>query len=166
MRPPHRVWRVGADVDTDQLAPGAVMAFGIDVIAQHCLRGLRPEFAEGVQLGDVLVAGPNFGVGSSREQAAAALAHLGLAAVIAPSFSGLFFRNAYNLGLLLLICPQADRLAEGDTVSLNPRAGCVIRADGTVLACEPISDFLLDLVQAGGLMPKLRQLLSTERPHA
>lgn len=164
-QPPHRVWRVGADVDTDQLAPGGVMSFGIEVIAQHCLRGLRPELAGSVQPGDVLVAGPNFGIGSSREQAAAALVHLGVAAVIAPSFSGLFFRNAFNLGLLLMTCPQADRLAEGATVSLDPRAGRVICTDGTALTCEPIAGFLLDLVQAGGLLPKLRQRLSTERPH-
>ena len=67
-----RVWRVGADIDTDALAPGAYMKFGIDEIARHCLQRVRPDFAAGVRPGDVLVAGPNFGIGSSREQAAAA----------------------------------------------------------------------------------------------
>lgn len=102
-----RVWKLGADVDTDALAPGAYMKHGIDVIAQHCLEALRPDFAAAVRPGDVLVAGANFGIGSSREQAAGALVHLGVRAVIAPSFSGLFFRNAFNLGLLLLTCPDA-----------------------------------------------------------
>jgi len=88
--PNCRVWRLGADVDTDVLAPGAYMKHGLDIIAVHCLESLRPEFASQVKPGDVVVAGPNFGIGSSREQAAAALRHLGIAAVIAPSFGGLF----------------------------------------------------------------------------
>ena len=74
----HRVWRVGADIDTDALAPGAYMKFGIDEIARHCLEIARPDFAASVQPGDVIVAGPNFGIGSSREQAAAALVRLGV----------------------------------------------------------------------------------------
>jgi 3-isopropylmalate/(R)-2-methylmalate dehydratase small subunit len=150
-----RVWKLGADVDTDALAPGAYMKHGIDVIAQHCLEALRPDFAAAVRPGDVLVAGPNFGIGSSREQAAGALVHLGVRAVIAPSFSGLFFRNAFNLGLLLLTCPQAEQLQEGDAVTLV--AAGVQQADGTVLPCQPIPDFLMNMVQAGGLMNVLKQ---------
>ena len=150
-----RVWKLGADVDTDALAPGAYMKHGIDVIAQHCLEALRPDFAAAVRPGDVLVAGANFGIGSSREQAAGALVHLGVRAVIAPSFSGLFFRNAFNLGLLLLTCPQAELLQEGDAVTLVT-AG-VQRADGTVLTCQPIPDFLMNMVKAGGLMNVLKQ---------
>ena len=71
-----RVWRLGADVDTDALAPGHAMKHGLDVIARHCLESLRPDFASGVQPGDVIVAGPNFGIGSSREQAASVLVQL------------------------------------------------------------------------------------------
>jgi 3-isopropylmalate/(R)-2-methylmalate dehydratase small subunit len=108
----HRAWRLGADIDTDQLAPGAYMKFGIDEIARHCLERVRPEFAAEARPGDVIVAGPNFGIGSSREQAASALVTLGLRAVIAPSFSGLYFRNAFNVGLLLLTCAQADAVNE------------------------------------------------------
>lgn len=150
-----RVWKLGADVDTDALAPGAYMKNGIDVIAQHCLEAMRPDFASEVRSGDVLVAGPNFGIGSSREQAAGALVHLGVRAVIAPSFSGLFFRNAFNLGLLLLTCPEAEQLFEGEVITLSP-AG-VHRADGSVLPCQPIPDFLMDMVRAGGLMNVLKQ---------
>ena len=151
----HRVWKFGPDIDTDALAPGAYMKLGIEGIAPHCLEAVRPEFAAQVQPGAVIAAGPNFGIGSSREQAVAALVHLGVKAVIAPSFSGLFFRNAFNLGLLLLTCPQAEQLQEGDAVTLVP-AG-VQQADGTVLPCQPIPDFLMNMVQAGGLMNVLKQ---------
>lgn len=106
----HRIWHVGDDVDTDALAPGAYMQHGVDVIAPRCLGNLLPAFAQAVKPGDVIVAGRSFGIGSSHEQPAAVLVHLGVAAVIAPSFGGLFFRNAFNLGLLLLTCPQSKVL--------------------------------------------------------
>ena len=80
------------------------MKYGAEVIAQHCLEALRPQFALEVRAGDVIVAGPDFGIGSSREQAAAALVHLGWPPSIAPSYGGLYFRNAFNIGLLLLTC--------------------------------------------------------------
>ncbi|MFF7399234.1 3-isopropylmalate dehydratase [Achromobacter sp. NPDC008082] len=156
----HRVWRVGADIDTDALAPGAYMKFGIDEIARHCLQRVRPEFAAQVQPGDVLVAGPNFGIGSSREQAAAALVRLGVAAVIAPSFNGLYFRNAFNVGLLLLTCPQAESLADGERITFDATAGRVVREQGgahSELHCETVPAFLMDMVRAGGLLNLLKQ---------
>ena len=152
-----RVWRVPADVDTDQLAPGHAMKYGVDVIARHCLESVRPEFARSVQRGDVVVAGHNFGIGSSREQAAAVLVHLGVAAVVAPSYGGLFFRNAFNLGLLLLSCRQAAEIADGSPLSIDLPGGAVGLADGRRLPVEPIPDFLLDMVRAGGLLPLLKQ---------
>jgi 3-isopropylmalate/(R)-2-methylmalate dehydratase small subunit len=138
------------------------MKHGMDVVAKHCLERLRPEFAAGVQRGDVLVAGADFGIGSSREQAASVLVHLGVAAVIAPSYSGLYFRNAFNVGLLLLTCPHAGEIGEGERVSFDARAGCVVRADGDVLTIEPIPGFLLDMVEAGGLLAQLRQRLAAK----
>ena len=153
----HRVWRLGAQVDTDALAPGGWMQHGVDVIAQHCLEALRPEFAANVRPGDVVVAGRDFGIGSSREQAAAALRHLGVAAVIAPSFSGLFFRNAFNLGLLLLTCPACEAIREGERIAFDVRAGTVTREGGEVLKTDPIPVFLLDMVEAGGLRPQLQR---------
>jgi 3-isopropylmalate/(R)-2-methylmalate dehydratase small subunit len=154
-----RVWRVGADVDTDALAPGAYMKHGLEVIGWHCLASVRPDFASGVQEGDVLVAGANFGIGSSREQAAGVLRHLGLAAVIAPSYSGLYFRNAFNLGLLVLTCPEAHLIEEGERVGLewDGETPQVVRAHGQRLACAPIPGFLMDMVDAGGLLPLLKQ---------
>jgi 3-isopropylmalate/(R)-2-methylmalate dehydratase small subunit len=153
----HKVWKLPADVDTDALAPGGWMQHGIDVIAQHCLEAMRPEFAAAVRPGDVVVAGPNFGIGSSREQAAAALRHLGVAAVIAPSYGGLFLRNAFNLGLLLLTCPGCEAIAEDERIAFDARAGTVTRADGQVLRSEPIPAFLLEMIEAGGLLPQLQR---------
>ena len=160
-----RTWKLPADVDTDQLAPGHAMKHGLDVIARHCLEGVRPEFASSVQPGDVIVAEANFGIGSSREQAASVLVHLGLAAVIAPSYSGLYFRNAFNVGLLLLTAREADRIDDGEALSFDARAGVVTRADGSSLRCDPIPAFLLDMVDAGGLLPQLKRRLTnpTER---
>ena len=153
----HKVWRLGDDVDTDALAPGAYMQHGIDIIGQHCLEHLLPRFAQDVRAGDVIVAGRNFGIGSSREQAAAVLVHLGVAAVIAPSYGGLFFRNAFNLGLVLLTCAQLDALK-------NEEQLCLVEADlslrtrsGTELPCEPVPGFLLQMARAGGLLASLKQ---------
>ncbi len=154
-----RTWRLPPDIDTDQLAPGHTMKFGIEVVARHCLEAVRPGFAQQVRPGDVIVAGANFGIGSSREQAASALVHLGVAAVIAPSYSGLFFRNAFNVGLLLLTCPQALHIEDDEPVAFDARAGRVRRSSGEMLACDPIPGFLLDMVDAGGLLPQLKQRL-------
>ena len=154
-----RAWRLGADVDTDALAPGAYMKHGLEVIGWHCLEAVRSDFASGVREGDVIVAGANFGIGSSREQAAGVLKHLGLAAVIAPSYSGLYFRNAFNLGLLLLTCLDADKIQEGERLGmlLDGDTPMLVRANGQRLACAPIPEFLMDMVDAGGLLPLLKQ---------
>ena len=159
----HKVWRVGADVDTDQLAPGAYMKLGIHDIAKHCLEGVRPEFAGQVKAGDVVAAGPNFGIGSSREQAADALVKLGVKAVIAPSYSGLYFRNAFNLGLLLLTCKEAELLEEAEQISLDLKQWAVVRGNGQRLACDPIPDFLVSMVEAGGLLPQLKLRLQQQK---
>ena len=153
----HKVWRLGADIDTDVLAPGHTMKYGIEMTAQHCLEAVRPEFARGVRPGDVIVAGDNFGIGSSREQAAAVLVYLGIAAVIAPSYSGLYYRNAFNVGLLLLTCAEAASLQDGMQVGLDAQVPALHTADGRLLACAPVPAFLMDMVRAGGLMKQLRQ---------
>ena len=155
--PGHRVWRLGADINTDVLAPGPYMKLGIEGIAPHCLESVRPEFAAQVKRGDVVVAGPGFGIGSSREQAAAALAWLGVAAVISPSYGGLFFRNAFNVGLLLLTCPSAELLQDNEQVELDLATPGVISAAHGKLDCETVPDFLLAMVRAGGLLNQLKQ---------
>ncbi len=158
----HRVWTFGDDIDTDVLAPGAYMKLGIEDIAAHCLEAVRPQFASQVRPGDVLVAGANFGIGSSREQAAAALVYLGVRAVIAPSYGGLYFRNAFNLGLLLLTCARAGELQDGAHIRLDLKALTVTTPAGVALPCEPIPQFLLDMVAAGGLLNQLRRRLGRD----
>ena len=153
-----RCWCVGSEIDTDQLAPGPTMKFGIDVIARHCLEAVRPAFAKEVRRGDVIVATGTFGIGSSREQSAGVLVHLGVAAVIAPAYSGLYFRNAFNVGLLLLTCPRAAEIDEDGTLSFDARQGRVTTSAGLVLPCQPIPPFLLDMVEAGGLLQQLKRL--------
>lgn len=159
-----RVWKLPADINTDQLAPGSTLNFEIEVTARHCLELLRPGFASKIERGDVIVAGENFGVGSSREEAAAVLVHLGLAAVIAPSFAGLYYRNAFNVGLLLLTCAQAGLIEDGEPLEIDARAGRVMRLRAfppdDVLQCQPVPEFLLDRVEAGGLLPQLRVRLA------
>jgi 3-isopropylmalate/(R)-2-methylmalate dehydratase small subunit len=157
-----RTWKLPAEVDTDQLAPGATMKFGLEVTARHCLEAVRPDFARGVRRGDVVVAGPHFGIGSSREQAASVLVQLGVAAVIAPSYGGLYLRNAFNVGLLLLTCPQAGTIEDGERITFDARAGSITRAGGERLACAPIPGFLLDMVEAGGLLPQLKKRLENK----
>ena len=130
----HTVWQLGEDVDTDALAPGAYMQLGVEGIAPHCLENLAPAFAREVRPGDVIVAGRNFGIGSSREQAASALVHLGVAAVIA-------------------------RIAE---LAIERSPLRIVLPDGRALACEPVPDFLLAMAQAGGLLPQLRQRLAAQ----
>jgi 3-isopropylmalate/(R)-2-methylmalate dehydratase small subunit len=154
-------WHLGDDVDTDALAPGAYMQHGVDVIAQHCLEGLLPRFAADVRRGDLIVAGRNFGIGSSREQAAAALVHLGVAAVVAPSYGGLFFRNAFNLGLVLLTCPDIHLLKDQARLQLDLTGPAIGLASGERVPCDPIPDFLLQMARAGGLMANLKQRLAS-----
>jgi 3-isopropylmalate/(R)-2-methylmalate dehydratase small subunit len=152
-----RIWKLPQNVDTDALAPGAYMKQDIAGIATHCLELVRPEFAAQVQKGDVIVAGANFGIGSSREQAASVLVQLGIAAVIAPSYSGLYFRNAFNVGLLLLTCADAPKLRDGETLELLPGLPFTIKTqDAALFQCAPVPQFLLDMVQVGGLLNKLK----------
>jgi 3-isopropylmalate/(R)-2-methylmalate dehydratase small subunit len=159
----HKVWHLGDDVDTDALAPGHSMQHGIETIARHCLENLLPRFASDVRPGDVIVAGRNFGIGSSREQAASALVHLGVAAVIAPSYGGLFFRNAFNLGLLLLTCPQTEHLRGLERLRIDEQTLSPVLPSGQLLVCEPVPDFLLQMARAGGLLPQLKQRMASER---
>ena len=159
-----RAWVFGDNVDTDALAPGAYVKYGIDEIARHCLESIDPAFAAKVRPGDVLVGGRNFGAGSSREQAAEALRHLGVAAIVAPSFAGIFYRNALNLGLLALVCPSAGRIRAGIRVMIDREAAQLVDLHtGTIHRCEPIPAHLLALVEAGGLVPWLERRLAAQR---
>jgi 3-isopropylmalate/(R)-2-methylmalate dehydratase small subunit len=159
-----RIFLVGDDIDTDQLAPGQYMRGGIEEIAAHCLEAVRPDFAPNVRPGDVLVAGRNFGIGSSREQAAEALKHLGIAAVIARSFAGIFYRNAINLGLPALVAPDPDGIEEGDACALDlERSHLALSAKDRTVPLEPLPANLRIMLADGGLVPHLKKRFEHER---
>src|SRR4051812_45891118 len=134
-----KAWVFGDNVDTDAMAPGRYLKLDIAEVAKHSMENVDPSFASSVRRGDIVVGGRNFGAGSSREQAPEALKHLGVSALVAESFAGLFYRNAINLGLPAVVCPQAKRIRPGDEVMVDCTAGKVEnRTTGETLACEPI----------------------------
>ena len=157
-----KAWVFGDNVDTDAIAPGRYLKLDIGEVARHCMETLDPAFASTVRKGDIVVAGRNFGAGSSREQAPEALKHLGVAALIAPSFAGLFYRNAINLGLPALVCAQAPRIRPGDEVEVDPASGRLKnRTRGEELRCESFPEILMQLIADGGLLPHLEKRLRT-----
>jgi 3-isopropylmalate/(R)-2-methylmalate dehydratase small subunit len=155
-----KAWVFGDDIDTDVIAPGRYMKSGIEEIARHCLEAVNPDFSRQVMQGDLVVGGRNFGCGSSREQAPAALKHLGVAALIAESFAGLFYRNALNLGLPALVCSEAKRIRDGERISIDYASRVVfVPGRDERLPFEPIPDHLLEMVRDGGLLAHLEKRL-------
>jgi len=158
-----KVWRYGDDIDTDVLAPGLYMKGSIDVLASHCLESVDANFANSVCEGDILVAGANFGIGSSREQAAQVLKQLGIRAIIARSFGGIFFRNALNYGLTALVSKEVDRIHQGDQISINAASGELVNiSTNESYRCDSLPPKLLQMVEAGGLVPHLQQQLQQQ----
>ena len=137
---------------------------GIETLAAHCLETVRPDFADAVCPGDLLVAGRNFGAGSSREQAAEALRHLGIQAVLARSFAGIFYRNAVNLGLPVLIAHSIEGVSDGDAATLDPEGGVLrLAAKDTDIPLEPMPENLRAIIEDGGLVPHLKKRFAAER---
>jgi len=162
-----RAFVFGDSVNTDALAPGVYMKHPIATIAQHCLESVDPTFAAAVRSGDVVVAGRGFGIGSSREQAAEALKHLGVAAVLARSFGGIFYRNALNLGLPVLVCDVVDGISAGDLVHVDAATGVIDnKTRGTKLSAAPLPPFLLAMIADGGLVPHLEKRFADRRAAA
>jgi 3-isopropylmalate/(R)-2-methylmalate dehydratase small subunit len=117
-----------------------------------------------VRTGDVVVAGRNFGMGSSREQAAQALKVLGVAAVVAKSFGGIFYRNALNLGLPVVVCAETDAIEAGDRLSVDLAGGAVVnQTSGRALPSEPFPQFLRDMLADGGLVPHLEKRFARQK---
>jgi 3-isopropylmalate/(R)-2-methylmalate dehydratase small subunit len=157
-----RLWRFDETIDTDVLAPGKYMKSPLAEIAAHCLEAVRPDFAASVKPGDVLLGAANFGVGSSREQAAEVLKHHGVAAVIAPSFAGIFYRNAINLGLPVFTVAdelyQHQGLVDGADLSFDFKAATLtLAASGEALPLEPLPEFLREMILDGGLIDHLEK---------
>ena len=159
-----KVWKLCDDVNTDLIFPGKYTYTVTDPseMARHALEDADPGFAEKVQKDDIVVAGRNFGCGSSREQAALCLKAAGVGAVIAKSFSRIYFRNAINLGLPIVICPAVvDAVEPGDEIAIHFPRGKVIHK-GREYAFPPLSEDVARILEAGGLIPYVRAKLGID----
>ena len=153
-----KAWVFGDEMNTDTMAPGRYFKEPIEVLAQHCLEVVDPDFAKRVEPGDIVVGGRNFGVGSAREQAAMAFRHLGVGAILAVSFSRIFYRNAINFVLPLLVFPQAADTEAGAVLEVDPVAGIIRNeSSGETYEVDGIPQHLMQMIEVGGLMPWLKQ---------
>jgi len=159
-----KVWKFGDNVDTDLIIAARYLNTSEPAeLAKHVMEDADPEFVSKMEPGDIIVAGENFGCGSSREHAPIALKAAGIAAVIAPTFARIFYRNAFNMGLPIFELPEAAEINEGDIVSIDMEAGEVIdETTGKRYKFNPIPEFMQELVDAGGLIEYAKKELAEE----
>ena len=151
-----KVFKFGNDVDTDVIIPARYLnTTDAKELASHCMEGVRPGFVKEVSSGDVIVAGKNFGCGSSREHAPIAIKGAGISSVIAKSFARIFYRNSFNTGLTLLVSEEApDKIEEGDELEIDLSSGIIRnKTKGEEHRTHPVPEFMRNLVAAGGLIP-------------
>jgi 3-isopropylmalate dehydratase small subunit len=157
-----RIWLFGDDVNTDLIIPGRYLdSYDPAHLASHAMEGANKDFASGVSEGDIIVAGRNFGCGSSREQAVIALKRSGVQAIIARSFARIFYRNAINLGLRVVVSGTADSVfKDGDSAVLEVEAGTLVSIDGTKTAIlDKIPEHVRIILDHGGLIPHIKAKL-------
>jgi len=158
-----RAYKFGNDVNTDVIYPGKYLSITTDreEMAKHCFEAVYPEFLKSARSGDIIIAGKNFGCGSSREQAAACLKYFGIGAVVAESFARIFYRNAINLGLPVLVAPHITGLVEhGDVVEINVEQGSITNVrTGKNIPSTKLPGFILEIISDGGLIKHLRKRL-------
>jgi 3-isopropylmalate/(R)-2-methylmalate dehydratase small subunit len=157
-----KVFKYGDDVNTDVIFPGKYTYTLSDPgeMAAVAMEDLDPDFSGNVKKGDIIVAGKNFGCGSSREQAAFCLKYAGVAAVVAESFSRIFYRNAINAGLPMVVNKEApDAIEYGDEVSIDFEKGVLVAADGKEFTFPPLPDEVLGIIEAGGLVEYVKRQL-------
>lgn len=158
-----KVWKYGEDINTDVIFPGKYTYTITDPanMAEHAFEDLDPVFARKVEKGDVIVAGKNFGCGSSREQAVIALKEAGISAIISPSFARIYYRNAINQGLPVLEnAKAAEYLKQGDRVKIDLENGKIIASDGKEFTFPPLPPKVMEIMEDGGLIPHLRKKLA------
>ena len=154
-----RVWKFGDNIDTDIIIPAIYLAStDPKVLGDHCMEPIAPTFSKDVKPGDVIVAGLNFGCGSSREHAPIAISALGIPLVIAKSFARIFYRNAFNKGLALLEADLADVVEEGEEIEVDIASG-IIKCKKTAIQAKPIPPFMVELINEGGLIKYLKKKL-------
>lgn len=161
-----KAWKFGDDVNTDVITPGKYLTIQEpEKLAPYVMEGIDPEFTTKAKPGDLLVAGKNFGCGSSRETAPAAIKAFGIGCVIAASFARIFLRNAVNIGLPILEAPEAaQEIREGDTVSVDLTTGAIANeTTGRRYLAAPFPPFLQEIMRLGGLVNYARQRLGVSR---
>jgi 3-isopropylmalate/(R)-2-methylmalate dehydratase small subunit len=149
-----KVWTFGKDIDTDLIIAARYLNTSVpEELAKHVMEDADAEFVGKMSVGDVIVAGENFGCGSSREHAPIALKAAGVAAIIAPTFARIFYRNAFNMGLPIFELPQSAEISEGDEISVNMNEGTITnKSTSKTYNFTPIPPFMQELIDAGGLM--------------
>jgi 3-isopropylmalate/(R)-2-methylmalate dehydratase small subunit len=161
-----KVWKYGDNVDTDVIIPARYLSTSVpEELAPHCMEDIDETFVKNVQKGDIIVAGGNFGCGSSREHAPIAIAGAGVSCIIAVSYARIFFRNAINIGLPILECPEAVKeIEKGHTVEVDLEKGTISdKSNGKTWTARPFPEFLRDLIASGGLGPWVRGQLAKPR---
>jgi 3-isopropylmalate/(R)-2-methylmalate dehydratase small subunit len=159
-----KVFVLGKNIDTDQIYPGRFLELvDPNEIAAHCLEGVDPRLTQCINPGDIIVAGTNFGCGSSRDHAAITLFHAQIGAVVAESFARIFYRNAINLGLNVLVCPRiTKKVKEGHIVEVDLMRGLVTNTTtGEVIQGEKLSDYALEILASGGIKPLFKKKYSS-----
>jgi 3-isopropylmalate dehydratase small subunit len=158
-----KVWRYGDNVDTDAIIPARYLNVSTpEELAAHCMEDIDLDFAGAVQPGDIIVGGKNFGCGSSREHAPLAIKGSGVTCVVARSFARIFYRNAINIGLPILECPDAvTGTGAGQTLEVELEMGIIRNLDkGQVFQAAPYPPFMMDIISAGGLIEFTRKELT------
>lgn len=155
-----RAWKFGSDIDTDRIIPARYLnTFDPAELAKHCMEDEDPKFSSKVKKGDIIVAGKNFGCGSSREHAPIAIKAAGVSCVVAESFARIFYRNSFNMGLPILESREAARASKnGDLLEVNTATGEIYNATRKRrFQARPIPPFMQELVKAGGLMKSIKK---------
>ena len=156
-----RAWKFGDNIDTDLIIPARYLnTTDPEELAKHCMEDADPEFAKKVKKGDIIVAGKNFGCGSSREHAPISIKAAGVSCVIAESFARIFYRNAYNTGLLILECEEAAKEAEsGDEIRIDIEKGLIENlTKGKSYQIKPLPEFMKKILEDGGLIPHIMKI--------
>lgn len=151
-------WKFGNDIDTDIIVPGRYLIYTDEErLSKHCMEGLDPDFDKKCKKGDFIVAGTNFGCGSSREHAPIALKGVGVAGVIAESFARIFYRNATNVGVPLLEAPGITEIIEdGDEIEVDMDEGTITASNGKTIEFKKLPPFMLEILEQGGLIEYLK----------
>ena len=160
------VFRYGRDIDTDVIIPARYLNTSDPAeLAKHCLEDLDTTFVKRVKPGDIIVADENFGCGSSREHAPVAIKAAGVSVVIAKSFARIFYRNAINISLPIMECPEAcDAISDGDVVKINADTGLITdETTGKTFQAQPFPPFIQEIINEGGLVARTKNLLAQKK---